>query len=311
MKKVWYKSWWGIIIAVLFLPLFAFWWVWKQSKLRKSTKTISLVLLGGFNLLWYGVIVYACIASVGAPVLDKIKSPTEQQVITVSGSNVASNAQVKLFLNGNEFQEVKADSKGKFSFLNVSLIEGENKVKASTFTKEGKPKESSEVKVVYQKPKVKEESSNQQTETPKQTETAQTTTEEPKQKNTIVSITRDEIVALFPELNFSAKTPVDGQENFVAQSSNKLVLIQIIGLASSPTEFNITTTISPDTANESEANAKYREKLLNKLTPNLGMFPDITKEKDSKTIDGFNVEYVYTSFGSGVFSESYTFNPVN
>jgi hypothetical protein len=184
-KKEWYKKWWGVILAISFLPIFAFWWVWKKSKLKAKVKTVSLVLLGGFNLLWYGAIVYASIASVGAPVLDRIKSPAEQQIISVSGFNVEAEAKVKLFLNGNEFQEAKADSKGKFSFLNVSLIEGENKIKASTITKEGKTKESSEVKVVYQRPKPKEESSDQQTEPPKQTETAQTTTEEPKQENTL------------------------------------------------------------------------------------------------------------------------------
>ena len=184
-KKEWFKKWWGAILAILFFPIFAFWWIWKKSKLKAKTKTVSLVLLGGFNLLWYGAIVYASIASVGAPVLDKIKSPTEQQIISVPGFNVEAEAKVKLFLNGNEFQEVKADSKGKFSFSNVTLIEGENKIKASTITKEGKTKESSEVKVVYQKPKPKEESSDQQTEPPKQTETAQTATEEPKQENTL------------------------------------------------------------------------------------------------------------------------------
>lgn len=177
-KKEWFKSWWGVIIAVLFLPLFVFWWVWKRSKFSPKLKKTSLIIIGAFDALVYGILIFASIASVGTPVLSRIKSPTDQQIITVSGSNVAGGAEVKLLLNGSETQKVKADSAGKFSFANISLNEGRNTLKASTINSKGKLKESPETVVVYQKAQPKEETKTtepaSQTATPTPTQTPKT-----------------------------------------------------------------------------------------------------------------------------------------
>lgn len=46
--KPWYKKWWGIVIAILFLPIFAIWWVWKKtswSQNKKVLATIGIVIL--------------------------------------------------------------------------------------------------------------------------------------------------------------------------------------------------------------------------------------------------------------------------
>jgi hypothetical protein len=41
----WYRSWWGIVIAILFLPLFAVWYVWVKTDWSKSVKWIVTVLV--------------------------------------------------------------------------------------------------------------------------------------------------------------------------------------------------------------------------------------------------------------------------
>ena len=45
-KKDWYKNWWGVLIAILFLPLFIVWYVWAKSKLSKVWKIIITVIVG-------------------------------------------------------------------------------------------------------------------------------------------------------------------------------------------------------------------------------------------------------------------------
>lgn len=189
-KKEWFKKWWGVILAVLFLPLFAFWWVWKKSKFSPKLKKTSLIIIGIFDVLIYGIIIYASIVSVGTPVFDRIKSPTDQQTITVSGYGVEGGSEVKLLLNGSESQKEKADSAGKFSFANISLNEGRNTLKASTLNSKGKLKESPETVIVYQKSQPKEEtktaepSSQTSTPAPSQTSTPPPS-ETPKTEQTV------------------------------------------------------------------------------------------------------------------------------
>jgi len=145
---------------------------------------------------------------------------------------------------------------------------------------------------------------------PTPTTTESVKTEEAKPAETTASVTRNDLIQLFPEFNFSSKTPIDGKDNYVAQSPNKLVIIQIVGLENAPEEITMTTMFGADSINQSETNTKYKDRLLNKLTPNLGIFPNIAKETDTKTVDGFNVVFTTTSLGSGVFSETYSFKPV-
>jgi len=45
-KNEWYKSWWGIIIAILFWPYFLVWYAWAKSKWNKATKiTVTIVIV--------------------------------------------------------------------------------------------------------------------------------------------------------------------------------------------------------------------------------------------------------------------------
>jgi hypothetical protein len=55
VKKDWYKTWWGILILVLFfpvaLPAFGIWYIWTKNKLNKPlrwavTIVLSLIIIG-------------------------------------------------------------------------------------------------------------------------------------------------------------------------------------------------------------------------------------------------------------------------
>ncbi len=47
-KKEWYMNWWGVVIAILFLPLFGIWWIWNKTK---ASNKIKWVLTGLIALL--------------------------------------------------------------------------------------------------------------------------------------------------------------------------------------------------------------------------------------------------------------------
>ena len=138
--------------------------------------------------------------------------------------------------------------------------------------------------------------------------------EENQEENKSGLITRSEIIALFPELKFTKETPVDGKDNYPAQSANNLVIIQLIGPEEGLTEISIMTFMGTASVNEMDVNDSYRKKILAKLTPNIkDNFPDIMKEEDNTTSDGFNVKYTYASLSSvtpGGYSEAYVFNPI-
>ena len=260
--------------------------------------------------LVFGIAIVICLVVIsflakGTPILDKIDSKTNQDIIQISGKNAFGNSSVEIMVNDKLNNSVQSDNKGNFSGT-IRLEEGMNKIKAKVTNNKAETKTSSEIKISYfllqaEAPKKADIPPN----TPDQTETLIN----PPAENKAV-IQRNDIVTMFPELTFLKKSPVEGKENYLAQSPNKLVVIQIVGSDAAPEDITITTMFSADSANQSKTNSEYKDKLINKLTPNLGMFPDITKEKDSKTVDGFNVVFVTTSLGSGVFSESYSFKPI-
>ncbi len=45
-KKDWYKNWWGVILAILFLPFFAVWYVWAKTSWKPIYKLgASLIIV--------------------------------------------------------------------------------------------------------------------------------------------------------------------------------------------------------------------------------------------------------------------------
>lgn len=106
----------------------------KTSLVFGAAFVISLVTIGIF--------------SSGTPSLAKMKSPTNQKDLTVSGNTSYKNASIKIYRNGEVAKEMKASDKGDFS-ATVELKEGSNKIKASATNDKNKTKTSSEMEVVY------------------------------------------------------------------------------------------------------------------------------------------------------------------
>jgi hypothetical protein len=44
-ESPWYKKWWGIILAILFFPIFIIWYAWGKSSWGKNTKIIVTTLV--------------------------------------------------------------------------------------------------------------------------------------------------------------------------------------------------------------------------------------------------------------------------
>ena len=113
----------------------------KKGVNRKKTSlvfglalVISLAMIGIF--------------SSGTPSLAKIKSPTNQKDLTVSGNTSYKNAAIKIYKNGEVAKELTANDKGDFS-TQIELKEGSNKIKASATNDKNKTKSCSEVEVIY------------------------------------------------------------------------------------------------------------------------------------------------------------------
>jgi len=147
-KQPSYKSCFTVFSAVFFLPLFVFWLTWKNTKLKPGLKITTLIIMGIFDVFLYGVLIWAIIASTGAPSLADMKSPTNQKILTVSGRNSYNNSDIKVYLNNEVAKELKADGKGDFS-TTLELKEGSNKIKASATSDKNKTKTSSEAEVIY------------------------------------------------------------------------------------------------------------------------------------------------------------------
>lgn len=129
-----------------------------------------------------------------------------------------------------------------------------------------------------------------------------------------VTIGRSEIINQFSDFEFNKEDPVDGEENYLGRSSNGLSMIQLIGSGDSLSQISIMNTMGPDSIDQWDTLDSYLRDLKNKLTPNIDPdFPKIELTKDTTNSDGLKVEYAYIDYDSSapaVFSEAYTFTPV-
>lgn len=50
-QKEWYRKWWGIIIAILILPLFAIWYIWAKSNWSKNVKIGATVVVSILTII--------------------------------------------------------------------------------------------------------------------------------------------------------------------------------------------------------------------------------------------------------------------
>lgn len=100
-KKEWYKHWWGVIIAIIILPVFAIWYVWAKSKLNTTNKWVMTGL----------IIIFTIIISVSNDSSDKKKETTENQPKTNTPQVQETKAEVQL--SPEEIAEKEAEEKVK------------------------------------------------------------------------------------------------------------------------------------------------------------------------------------------------------
>src|SRR6266542_2327509 len=44
-RTAWYRKWWGIIIAILFLPFFIIWYIWAKTSWNKKVKSLATFIV--------------------------------------------------------------------------------------------------------------------------------------------------------------------------------------------------------------------------------------------------------------------------
>ena len=69
--KEWYKNWWGIILAILFLPFFAIWFIWAKTNWNKTIKAVVTFLVLIISII--------AISSDDPETKDKQIQPAQQQ----------------------------------------------------------------------------------------------------------------------------------------------------------------------------------------------------------------------------------------
>ncbi len=74
VDKVWYKKWWGILLAILFWPVFIIWYAWAKSTWKKGAKIAATVICAFFGIQ------FAAAAANPTPV----NTPTKQVTATQS-----------------------------------------------------------------------------------------------------------------------------------------------------------------------------------------------------------------------------------
>lgn len=115
----------------------------KKKNWLKSCLIVAGIIIGLFIII--GVLASIFVDPVVA--WSKIKSPTNQKEISISGDTKNGLGKAKLYDNDKEIEEVDISNK-KFTFEKVKLQEGDNKLKVSVMTKDGKSKTSSENNIV-------------------------------------------------------------------------------------------------------------------------------------------------------------------
>lgn len=79
VHKIWYKHWWGIILAFLVWPIFCIWFIWARTRygrLLKTTLTAAVFVVGIIGLALLG-------SKLPAPTLVKNVSVTDTSHVSV------------------------------------------------------------------------------------------------------------------------------------------------------------------------------------------------------------------------------------
>ncbi|KKP79802.1 MAG: hypothetical protein A2271_02380 [Candidatus Moranbacteria bacterium RIFOXYA12_FULL_35_19] len=49
-KKEWYKNWWGVIVAIIILPIFVIWYIWAKTQWSNKAKWIATAFVIIFSM---------------------------------------------------------------------------------------------------------------------------------------------------------------------------------------------------------------------------------------------------------------------
>lgn len=129
---------WALIIGLIYPK--AFNWLFKGKADRNKISLAFVIPL----IIFFALFI---IFSLGTPTIAKIKTPTNQKAIIIDGNSAFNNSKIKIIRNNDSIKEVVADKAGKFS-AEIELIEGSNKIKATSTNNKGRTQTSSEVEVV-------------------------------------------------------------------------------------------------------------------------------------------------------------------
>ncbi|MEI8061332.1 MAG: hypothetical protein WCG99_03515 [Candidatus Berkelbacteria bacterium] len=129
---------WALVIGLISPK--AFNWMFKGKSNRKK-----LGLVFGIPAVVFFVLFF--IFSIGTPIIATAKSPTNKKDITITGTSAYDNSKMEVFQNGKLAKEITADNDGRFS-SDIELVEGSNKIKATSTNEKGKTQTSSETEIV-------------------------------------------------------------------------------------------------------------------------------------------------------------------
>jgi hypothetical protein len=119
----------------------------QQNPKKNNWVKISLIVIGTLiGLFVLSAIIAFCFVD---PYVSwsRIKSPTNQKEISISGDTKSGVGKAKLYNNDKEIKETDISNK-KFTFEKVELQEGDNNLKVLVTTKDGKTKTSDSNNIV-------------------------------------------------------------------------------------------------------------------------------------------------------------------
>lgn len=287
------------------------------------------------------IVVAAFISGRGMPNFKGVPDSVNDSSLALKGWGVEPGARVRIYLNSEPAGEVQADGDGNFD-AELELREGKNTFYAVADYK-GKPKKGAEESVEYEvkndDPAVQasDEGSDSQEAQPDQSQDNAASEESQPQDDSIgqedgsndmatddqpsqasaagedgshdeSSITRSEIIGLFPEFGIHSAMAIDGRENYVGKAKENAIL-QVIGSEDDMDEIAYSTVMDANSVDLMKKQDEYFDRLLDALIPGTKGYEltELFNDGDKMSKGGYEIIYSYVSLGSGTYSQTYTF----
>lgn len=247
----------------------------QQNPKKKNWVKISLIIVGTLiGLFVLSALIASCFVD---PTVSwsKIKSPTNQKEVSISGDTKSGVGKAKLYNNDKEIKEADINNK-KFTFEKVELQEGDNNLKVSVTTKDGKTKTSENNKIVLDTtpPKIELSQSDQETDKDKFTISGKT------EKDVEIKLTKNDKEVSSIKTNNESFEFKDVQ---LDSGDNKFKLTVKDGLGNSADkEINIKRTAKEE-ANKTQSETKTS--FIDKVNEIGGKFETTIWEGDNLIID--------------------------